>query len=151
MAADGTDDLEAISALLPRLLASFQRAAARDLAGYGLTFPQFLTLRVLDQAGGQCSMGSLAAAVMQSAAAMTGIVDRLLARDLVTRERYPQDRRSVVVRLTDHGRALLAEAHGNRRRQEQRLLGSLSPEERRCIRAVLSKMVEAVEAGEETP
>jgi len=140
-------DLEAISLLIPRLIGALQRRMVRNLAGDGLTFPQFVTLHMLECAGGECTMGPLAAAAMQSAAAMTGIVDRLLERGLVQRERHPQDRRSVVVRLTAAGRALLDRARENRLRWQRLLLEPLSPEERRAVRLALEKVIASLDEG----
>ena len=142
-----TADLEAIAALLPRLIGAQQRLMAHDLASYGLTFPQFITISALEQFEGECRMGPLAAAAMQSAASMTGIVDRLLERGMVERERHPEDRRAVVVRLTDKGRELLAEVKESRRQQGLLLLASLAPEDRQRMREVLVRMVETMEKG----
>lgn len=147
MADHPEDDTEAISTLLPRLFGALQRRMARNLADDGLTFPQYFTLYMLAQAGGSCRMGSLANSTMQSAAAMTGIVDRLLERGLVQRERHPRDRRSVVVQLTAQGQALLARAQEKRAHWERLLLQSLSPDERHCMRALLEKMVELLDTG----
>jgi len=43
-----------------------------------------------------------------SAAAMTGILDTLEGRGLISRVRDPQDRRKVQVELTDEGRRMVA-------------------------------------------
>ena len=143
-----TEELESLTALLPRLMGAFQRLFARDLARFGLTFPQFVTLHVLEQAEGQCRMGPLASQAMQSAASMTGIVDRLLEQGLVERERLPEDRRAVVVRWTEEGRDLLARVKVSRQEQGRQLLSSLTPEERQCIHKALLLMVERMERGE---
>jgi DNA-binding MarR family transcriptional regulator len=143
------EDLEALTALLPRLMGAFQRSFARDLAGFGLTFPQFVTLNALEQFEGKCRMGPLATAALQSAASMTGIVDRLLEQGYVVRERHPEDRRSVVVLLTDKGSRVLAEVKENRRQQGRFLMAAMPAEDRRRIRAVLTRMVDLVEKSEE--
>ncbi len=135
------EDSEAIATLLPRLIGARQRQMAQDLSGYGLTFPQFIALAALERSNGECRMGPLAAAALQSAASMTGIVDRLLERGLVGRERHPQDRRSVIVRLTDRGRSLLEEVKANNRRQERLLLAAISPEDRQQLRHILARIV----------
>ena len=140
-----TADLEAIAALLTRLIGAQQRLLANDLAGCGLTFPQFITISALEQFDGECRMGPLAAAAMQSAASMTGIVDRLLERGVVERERHPEDRRAVVVRLTGKGRGLLAKVKENRLQQGRLLLASMPPEDRQRIREMLVDMVEFME------
>jgi DNA-binding MarR family transcriptional regulator len=48
----------------------------------------------------------MAAAAHSSRATMTGIVDNLERKDLVTREPNPDDRRSLLVKLTEKGWSL---------------------------------------------
>jgi DNA-binding MarR family transcriptional regulator len=60
-------------------------------------------LRVLAEAGPQ-SIGQLAAAAETTGAATTQLVNGLVAAGYVTRERPPDDKRSVLVALTDAGR-----------------------------------------------
>ena len=142
-------DLETMTALVPLLMGAFQRRLARDLSGFGLTVSQFVTLNALEDYEGECRMGPLAAAALQSAASMTGIVDRLLERGLVERQRHPEDRRSVVVQLTDKGRALLCEVKEHRRQHWRALFGQFSLEDRRRMQAVLRAMIERLgEDGE---
>jgi DNA-binding MarR family transcriptional regulator len=139
------EELEAIAALLPRLIGAQQRQLTHDLAGYGLTFPQFITLTALEQLEGECRMGPLASAAMQSAASMTGIVDRLLERGLVERDRHAEDRRAVIVRLTAKGRDLLDQAQESRLQQGRLLLASLPAADRRHMREVLARIVDYME------
>jgi DNA-binding MarR family transcriptional regulator len=141
------EDLEAMTVLLPRLMGAFQRRFDRSLAHFGLTFPQFITLGALERVEGESRMGPLAEAALQSAASMTGIVDRLLERGLVERQRHPKDRRSVVVQLTERGRQLLAEVKASRQREGRLLLSSLSPEDRQCMRKVLGMLIALMEEG----
>jgi DNA-binding MarR family transcriptional regulator len=138
-------DLEAMHLLIPRLIGAFQRRFQQDLADFGLTFPQFMTLLSLEQTEGTSRMGSLATAALQSSASMTGIVDRLLERALVERQRDDQDRRSVVVRLTEEGQQVLNRIKDHRHRQVQYLFQQLSPQERGCLQSVLSKMIALLE------
>ncbi|MGB9872328.1 MAG: MarR family winged helix-turn-helix transcriptional regulator [Anaerolineae bacterium] len=138
------DDL---SLHLLRLMGALRARFARDLACYGLTFPQFLALCSLQHAEGQTlRMGDLAAATHQSAASMTGIVDRLLEGRLVERRRDPEDRRSVVVALTQEGARVLEQVRADRRQTLEQLLRLLSPEDRAQLHAILDKLLEGVEA-----
>jgi DNA-binding MarR family transcriptional regulator len=141
------DDLAAISLLIPRLIGAFLRRLTRRLATYGLTFPQFMALVALEHAEEGRRMGPLAEAAYQSAASMTGIVDRLLERGLVERHRHPDDRRSVVVRLTDLGRELLAHEKQGREQNARRFLLGLSDGERERVRAILERLVGVAESG----
>lgn len=83
---------------------------SRSLAQrFGLTGPQLVCLRAV--AAREAMMPSeLAKSISLSQATITGIVDRLSARGLVTRERTARDRRVVTVRITDAGRSLVEQA-----------------------------------------
>jgi DNA-binding MarR family transcriptional regulator len=141
------EELAVLSALIPRLAGAFRRFMARDLAGYGLTPPQFMALMALDSAAGCTRMGILAEEARQSSAAMTGIVDRLCERGLVERRRDPADRRSVVVRLTASGEQLLRRIHEERQERVREFLLRLSPEQRRGLREVMEALIHALESA----
>jgi len=87
-----------------------RRLFSQQLAIYDLTIPQFFTLLVIHHCGEDCTMGMLAQRTHQCSATLTGIVDRLLKMGLVTRERDENDRRLVLVRITEHGRRILQES-----------------------------------------
>lgn len=132
---------------LLRLMGALRARFARDLARHGLTFPQFLALCSLEHAEGHAlRMGDLAAATHQSAASMTGIVDRLLEGGLVERRPDPADRRSVVVALTEAGARMLARVRADRQHTMEQLLRRLSADERAQLHAILDKLMEGIEA-----
>lgn len=139
-------DVEALETRILRLVETLRRSFARDLAHFGLTFPQFITLCFLERAEGKAHrIGALAAATLQSAASMTGIVDRLTERGLVERQRDAKDRRSVVVGLTEEGERLLYRIREERRRGLERLLHHLSDEERAQLSDILDKLLRGME------
>ena len=69
--------------------------------------------------------GTLAKQVSLSQATVTGIIDRLAARQLVDRERSTEDRRQVAVRVTSAGQALIATAPSPLQEEFARRLGEL--------------------------
>ncbi|MFN3761918.1 MAG: MarR family winged helix-turn-helix transcriptional regulator [Anaerolineae bacterium] len=141
------DGLEDLGMRLSQLMGALRARFARDLARYGLTFPQFMALCSLEHAEGQSMrMGDLAAATHQSAASMTGIVDRLLEGGLVERRPDPTDRRSVVVALTPQGAQLLERVRAGRRHTVEGLLRSLSADEQAQLHAILGKLLEGLDA-----
>ena len=76
---------------------------------YGVTGPQLALLAELSAHDG-VPVGQLARTMHLSQATVTGILDRLVKRGLVRRERSDEDRRRVHVWLAEEGRQLLAEA-----------------------------------------
>jgi DNA-binding MarR family transcriptional regulator len=107
---------------------------------YGLTVPQLVCLRVVGSRG-PMSPSQLANEVSLSQATITGILDRLAARDLITRERSSSDRRVVTVRISDAGRTLVESAPSPLQERFVARLGALSHEEREIIRLTLNKIV----------
>lgn len=71
----------------------------------GLTPPQFYVLATIGYAGG-LAFGEMGAKMMVTVSNLTGIVDRLEEKKLVTRKRNESDRRVVHVLLTDKGTRL---------------------------------------------
>ena len=75
----------------------------------GLTTPQLVVMRAIGEQG-LSTASQLARAVSLSQATITTIIDRLEAKQLVTRERSTEDRRRVQVQLTETGRQALQSA-----------------------------------------
>jgi DNA-binding MarR family transcriptional regulator len=76
-----------------------------DLEKQGLTPPQFYVLATIGYAGG-LPFGEIGAKMMVTVSNLTGIVDRLEEKKLVSRKRDEHDRRVVHVVLTDKGAKL---------------------------------------------
>ncbi|MFW5880658.1 MAG: MarR family winged helix-turn-helix transcriptional regulator [Spirochaetota bacterium] len=74
---------------------------------YGLTVPQLNVLWAVG-ASHRVPIGQVADRISLSGATVTSIVDRLEEHDLVKRERSTDDKRQVLISLTDKGRDVLA-------------------------------------------
>jgi DNA-binding MarR family transcriptional regulator len=75
----------------------------------GLTGPQLVILQEFWKAE-TLSVGEIARNVSLSQATVTGILDRMEKRDLLVRQRSHQDRRRVLVLITESGKQLLEKA-----------------------------------------
>ncbi|MDM8550235.1 MarR family winged helix-turn-helix transcriptional regulator [Desulfobacterales bacterium HSG2] len=75
----------------------------------GLTGPQLVILQELSKLG-EVSVGELSKAISLSQATVTGILERLAKRGLITRRRSEIDRRRVLVQATQECEALLKNA-----------------------------------------
>ncbi|NJO82455.1 MAG: MarR family transcriptional regulator [Blastochloris sp.] len=119
---------------------------------FRLTVPQFYTLLHLFQTGEECKMSDLADATHQSAASLTGIVDRLLEKQLVERTRHERDRRQVMVAVTQRGRSLIGEVRQARREQIQSALATLNDNDAdrliQMLDQVLAGMARVIERSE---
>ena len=114
---------------------------------YGLTGPQLVCLRVIGHRG-RITPSELAREVSLSQATVTGIVDRLAARQLVQRERSSQDRRVVTISVVAAGEALIQEAPSPLQEQFVLRLAALSEREQSAIRDTLDRIVEMMGGGE---
>lgn len=72
----------------------------------GLTTPQLLILQNLS-AQGEATVSELAKAINLSQATVTTILDRLVKKEFILRERSTEDRRKVITRLTEQGQAAI--------------------------------------------
>lgn len=108
---------------------------------FRLTMPQFVTLLHLHYCSGECAMSALAEATHQSAASLTGVVDRLLEKALVRRERHEDDRRKVMVTVTPSGESLLSAIKQARSEQMAAALRELSADELDELMRLLDKVM----------
>lgn len=123
------------------------RRMEQDLAAFNLTAPQYMTLRSIQNRMAGCTMSELAASSLAVSATMTGIVDRLVDRGLVTRARDAQDRRALVVELTPAGKDLLEQVNAHKRESTARLLSSISQDERAMVIDGARRYLKALEAS----
>lgn len=96
---------------------------------------------------GQCGSGigitQLADAMQCGKSNATQIVDRMESEHLVERIPNPDDRRSIIVQLTDDGQALYEEGMRMRREKLVPILKNISSEERQQLVILLQKLVGA--------
>ncbi len=114
---------------------------------YELTTPQLICMRILEKRS-MSSLGKLAEEMSISQATLTGIVDRLSARKLVTRRRKSSDRRSIVISLTQEGKDLVRQAPSPLQESFTRKLRALPSENLTIILAVLRHIVRMMDAEE---
>lgn len=99
---------------------------ADEWASLNLTMAQVKALFIL-AAHEPCRMGQLAQCLSVSLPSATGTVDRLVQAGLVERLADPDDRRLVLVRLTEAGRTLVEQLREGRRARLMAGLQRLSP------------------------
>ena len=121
-----------------RLARHLDRARRTAFAERGLETWEFDVLSALRRAGSpyQLSPGQLLTQTLVTSGTMTNRIDRLAAKGLVVRGPDPNDRRGVLVRLTDSGRELADAALTGLLKNERELLAAL-PEERLAVLADL--------------
>ena len=120
---------------------------------FGLKGGEFDVLATLRRSGEPYSLTptELYRSTMLSSAAMTNRLDRLEGRGLVRRSPDPDDRRGVLITLTEEGLDLIEGAVGAHIEGEEGLLGSLSGEDRARLAALLRKLLLSMEGAETRP
>lgn len=143
-------DLE-VEGLVDRISTISKRihsALKGTLVEYGLTPEDWhvLTRLRLRKDGRRSSPGALARDLELSSGAMTSRLDRLEELGFVRRLRDPDDRRGVVIELTDEGRAAWDAAAEVQGRKEAFIASALSAREQHQLNALLRKLMVALEA-----
>jgi DNA-binding MarR family transcriptional regulator len=118
-----------------------QQAVTEQLRTYGLTEVQFTILAQLGDRGDGIGMTDLAKAMLVSKSGLTYQAGQLEGRGLVSRVAGTRDERSVVLRMTPEGRALLERVLPEHIALVRELLiDRMSGEELDLLRRVLSRV-----------
>lgn len=121
------------------------RAIQDNFRTHGLHRGEFDTLATLRRSGEPFTLtpGELARSSMITGAAMTNRLQRLEDKGLLERSTDPTNRRSVLVRLTDAGLALVDEAVVSHVAMERELLdAALTAREQRQLAGLLERLLE---------
>ncbi|HEV2635215.1 MAG TPA: MarR family transcriptional regulator [Actinocrinis sp.] len=120
-----------------------EQELAGNFADHGLQSGEFDILATLRRTGAphRLTAGALAGSTMVTSGAITNRIDRLVAKDLVTRHTDPENRRSVLITLTGRGKELVDEAVVGHLDREAGLLETLDPDEQQHLAALLRKLL----------
>lgn len=136
---------EAILRSLRRITRAIDLHSRKLTNTFGLTGPQLVCLRTIGQLK-KTTHSTLSAEVALSQGTVSGIVDRLVTRQLVTRERNPKDRRQVTVSLTEAGEALIEQAPSPLQELFVERLTKLPASEQDRIRDTLAQIVRMMDS-----
>lgn len=145
-----TDTVARIVAGQRRLQRAYAGSGNNPLLGTNVTMSQLKILLVLGQAGA-CGGQELVREMGVSLATMTGIVDRLVAQDLVTRREDPSDRRIRLVELTTTGRDLIEGLQTAGVERLRQLLATLTDDELAVVAEATELMGRAIAAVDTPP
>lgn len=141
----GAGDLE-VEGLVDRINGIRRRLGRmldETLAEFGLTDGEWkaLTHLQLDGPPHRKSVGKLAKWADLSSGAMTNRIDGLERRGLVKRVPDPDDRRGVLVELTDEGRRTWEESVSVQAEKESLIASALSEDEKKQLNALLRRLM----------
>ena len=129
---------------MTRIVKYLDKLTGRTSARFGLNVGEFKVLMKLDMHGAMTA-GELADVLSLSTGATTNRLDGLEEAGYITRTRDPEDRRSVLVDITDPGREVLeriVEAQGG---EERDLLAVLEPAEHDRLNELLRAIVREID------
>ena len=108
-------------------------------------------MRVLRTVGRDqcCIMSGIAERIRLSLSSVTGLIDRLVDKKLVCRDRSREDRRVVNVELTPEGRELHKSVLESQIQFARGLMKTLSAEEQDALLALFGKLSDKIKAANE--
>lgn len=111
----------------------------------GLTGPQLVILQSISSCE-EMTAGEIAREVSLSQSTVTGILDRLQKRQLISRRRSDGDKRRIMVRITDEGKRILEEAPPLMQETFVERFSNLQEWEQSMILSALQRMVSLMDA-----
>jgi DNA-binding MarR family transcriptional regulator len=136
---------EEIVAVIGEALSEIKCIGSERMARTGLSMTHWHLLLLLARHG-EMSMGRLAEAQGISLSNASGLVDRLDERGLIERVRVPDDRRIVLVRVSDRGREQLAAVDLLREELVHKIIGRLDERQLNRLAAALRDLRSALTA-----
>jgi MarR family transcriptional regulator, organic hydroperoxide resistance regulator len=121
-----------------------RRIAREQCTKLGITATQLNVIKLL-QTVGDLSLSELSKKMAATNSTVTGIVDRMVAAELVQREQSADDRRVWKIKLTAHGRALAKKIDVAPWEMLRQAVMALPADERAQLIATLEKIANHVE------
>ena len=139
----------AVIGRVSRAEALLDRGIAAVLAEHHLLPGEFDLLAALRRSGTpyRLTVGQILATTMVTSGAITNRLNRLTTKSYVRREPDPENRRSVIVTLTDRGLATIDTALTDHVDNEHRLLNALTDREQQQLADLLRKLLLALGDG----
>ncbi|MCM1011849.1 MarR family transcriptional regulator [Brevibacterium sp. XM4083] len=134
-----------------RLSRQLDRARKSSFSDYGIESWAFDVLSALRRSGEpyQLSPSTLLQETLVTSGTMTNRIDRLVTAGWVERLPDPDDRRGVLVRLTEAGRATVDSALADLLVKERDILAGLTPAGRRKLASLLRELSTGFDGDED--
>jgi DNA-binding MarR family transcriptional regulator len=130
---------------LARAYQVFSACSETHLRQLDLTPAQFDVIATLGNTAGLC-MGDLGDKTLITKGTLTGVIDRLIRKQLVEREVPEDNRRSVIVRLTPAGEQVFEQVFPAHIAHLKQRFEQLEPSELELLRVLLARLRKAFQA-----
>jgi DNA-binding MarR family transcriptional regulator len=140
-------DEEQIVVALRRIVRAIGIHSQKLVEDYGITVPQLLTLQEAARIG-KASPSVLGREIHVSRSTMTGILGRLEKRGLISRAHDTDDRRRMIVKVTDMGSAVLARTPSLLQERFHQELSALEKWEHTTLLAALQRIASMMDVEE---
>ena len=124
---------------LARATSTFNKLTTEDIRTYGLTEPQFAVLECLGHLG-PMKLSTLSKKMLVSGGNITCVVDNLQKDGLVERVPSKEDRRAILVQLTQKGNRMFGEIFVRHAEFVASLSSVLGESEQRTLSELLKKL-----------
>lgn len=122
---------EKVLMAIVRAAENFKRTHATIFRKYGLSFPQYNVLRVLDASrDGRNRISEISRIMLVPGANMTGIAKRLERDSFLVRESDPSDERVTILQITAKGKRTLKNIKEEKDRILEKLLSGFSQKDK---------------------
>ena len=140
-------EIEGIVERIQRLQHHIDRSLRETLERFDLSHGEWRLMGYLRYSGPpyRGKPGKLGKHLGLSSGAMTNRLDNMERRGLIRRLDDPDDRRGVIVELTEAGQQLWAESVGAQAQKEAIVASALDEDERRRLNDLLRRMVRAID------
>ena len=109
----------------------FKRVHSGVFRNFGLSFPQYNVLRVLDASkNGQNKISDVSRIMLVPGANITGIAKRLEKDGFINKKSIPEDDRVTLLEITAKGKKTLQKIESEKNRRLELMLGNLSQKEK---------------------
>jgi DNA-binding MarR family transcriptional regulator len=134
---------ERVMMAIVRVAERFKKNSSAVVKKWGLTFPQYNVLRVLDASeNGQNTMRNVNRIMLVSSANMTGIAKRLEKNGFIIRTGDPNDDRLKRLQITPDGIRVLKDISDRKERSLRRYLRKYSDEQKSALMETLRQILE---------
>lgn len=122
-----------------------EQRLTRRFREYGLSPATFNVLMILEGDPKPLCPYQIGERLLVTRGTVTGLLDSLEKRGLVLRAPHPDDRRMLLIRITEAGRRLLVDLLPEHFRGEAEMLGPLTPREKETLVRLLGKVQAVLE------